>query len=112
MDEEFFFPQNVTTTYRILGMGPRHLRRGGVGLAGALGLAVLVARQSDLFTGLMVSTLLLLVYVAGFAYPTFGEESLADVWLHLWAKSRVQTRFPYVEKEVFSGDRSDRGAGG
>lgn len=93
MDEEFFFPQNVTTVYQVFGMGPRHLRRAGIGLAGVLPLAVVLGRCAGLFVALIGSVVLLAAYVAACAYPTFGDETLSDIVLHLRHKRRSQTTF-------------------
>jgi hypothetical protein len=98
MDDEFFFPQNVTTTYRIFGLGPRHLRRAAIGLGPALLLAMALARWTSFFSALLVAAVLLLLYVAAFAYPTFGDETLMDIVLHQRAKTRTQTAYQYAEE--------------
>lgn len=100
MDEEFFFPQNVTTTYRIFGMGPRHLKRAGIGAAAAVPLVLTLAFRIGLFPALVVAAVLLAAYIGAVAYPTSGDETLSDVVLHLWAKGRAQTSFAYQSKEV------------
>jgi hypothetical protein len=92
MDEEFFFPQNVQTSYRLFGMGPRHLRRLVMGLPVVLAVAVLVGRF-DVLWGVLVGALLAAAYVAGGCWPTDGAETVFDLWLHIRRMQREQTVF-------------------
>lgn len=93
MDEEFLFPQNVRTTYRLWVLGPRHLKR--------LGLAPILA----MITGWLLHELPLALsasgtslVVAGFCglcvVPVTADEQTAwDVWREIRLHRRVQTQF-------------------
>lgn len=92
MDEEFFFPQNVQTTYQLFGMGPKHLKRLVAGAPVVLLLGVLIAQAHVLF-GVLIATILAGAYVGGCCYPVNGEETVADLWLHVRLMRQQQTVF-------------------
>lgn len=104
MDDEFFFPQNVQTTYRLFGMAPRHLRRAAAGLPVAILVGALVA-QAHVLMGVLVATILGGAYLAGFCWPANGEETVLDLWLHVRRMHQHQTVF--VKKEEVPDAGSD-----
>jgi hypothetical protein len=92
VDDEFFFPQNVQTTYRLFGLGPKHLRRAAMGLPAALAIAALLGRGHALW-GVLVGTILAAAYVGGACWPANGDETVLDLWLHVRRMQRQQTIF-------------------
>jgi hypothetical protein len=95
MDEEFFFPQNVRTTYRLWLLGPRQLKRLAVAPVLALligwalhGLSFLVAAIA---AGLLAS-----VYGAVFCLPLLSDEqTLSDIGLEVLRHRRTQSTFAH-----------------
>ena len=110
MDEEFFFPQNVQTSYRLFGMGPKHLRRLVMGIPGLLLVTVATAKLLSVLVALGVGLVLLVAYGAGFCWPTKGENTMFDLWLHVRRLRRVQTIFKREEAEPADQPKSLREA--
>ena len=101
MDDEFFFPQNVRTSYRLWILGPRHLKRLAVAPVIAL-LVALALFKVSLFLAAVVAGLLATAYTVSFCLPLLADEqTLSDVGLEIQRHRRQQTEF---EKEV-SGHR-------
>jgi hypothetical protein len=98
MDEEFFFPQNVQTTYRLFGMGPKHLRRLLTGSPVILVAMVLASRWMPVPWVVTLAAILLVGYAAGYCWPTNGENALFDLWLNVRRLRRSQTIF--IRQEV------------
>jgi len=97
VDEEFFFPQNVRTTYRLLHMGPRHLKRAATG-AGVLlaGSALAVMKGLALPWAALGATVLGTAYGLTYCLPLYGDDqALLDLWAELQAHYRRQTVFPF-----------------
>lgn len=99
MDEEFFFPQNVRTTYRLWILGPRHLKR--LALAPLIALAV-----GWLFVGvsLFLAALLAALFASAYAglccVPVLAEERTAwDVWQELRRHQKGQAVFAHQREE-------------
>lgn len=99
MDEEFFFPQNVKTTYRLWLLGPKHLKR--LALAPVIAVAAGLALYSlSLFVAALVAGLLAAAYGAICCVPLLGEDqTLSDIWLEIWRHRRRQATFEH-RKEV------------
>lgn len=99
MDDEFFFPQNVRTSYRLWILGPRHLKR--MALAPVIALLVgLPLFKVSLMAAAIVAGLLAGVYVAVFCLPLLSDEqTLSDVGWEIYRHRRRQTTFAY-SKEV------------
>ncbi|MFZ5823448.1 MAG: hypothetical protein ACOY94_03775 [Bacillota bacterium] len=97
MDEEFFFPQNVQTSYRLFMLGPVHLKR--LALAPVIALAaVLALYRVTLFGSMALAVLLASVYAAACCFPLMGDDqTLLDVGLEIRRHGRSQGRF---KKEV------------
>jgi hypothetical protein len=106
VDDEFFFPQNVQTTYRLFGMGPRHLRRAALGLPVAVGLAFVLGR-GHVLVGVLIATILAAAFVAAVCWPTNGDETVIDLWLHVRRMQREQTVFIKGEVNGPGTDRTD-----
>ncbi|HYF90941.1 MAG TPA: hypothetical protein VD969_01710 [Symbiobacteriaceae bacterium] len=104
MDDEFFFPQNVRTSYRLWILGPRHLKR--LSLAPLIAvLAGLALFKVSLFLAAVVAGLLASVYAALFCIPLLADEqTLSDVGWEVYRHRRHQTAFAHA-REV-SGHRS------
>jgi hypothetical protein len=99
MDDEFFFPQNVRTSYRLWILGPRHLKR--MTLAPVIALLVgLPLFKVSLMAAAIVAGLLAGVYVAVFCLPLLSDEqTLSDVGWEIYRHRRRQTTFSHL-KEV------------
>jgi len=102
MNEEFFFPQNVRTSYRLWLMGPRHLRR----LAGAVPIGLMVGWMLHRMPLVVVAAGVVLVlsgYVAAACLPLLGDDlTLWDVGREIRRHRRQQTWFPSMrDEEVF-----------
>jgi hypothetical protein len=99
VDDEFFFPQNVRTSYRLWILGPRHLKR--MALAPVIALLVgLPLFKVSLLAAAIVAGLLAGVYVAVFCLPLLSDEqTLSDVGWEIYRHRRRQTTFAYL-KEV------------
>lgn len=99
MDEEFFFPQNVRTSYRLWLFGPRHLLR----LAAAPVLAVVfgwLVHGLSLTLGVIFGVMVGAAYTALCCVPILeSDETLLDVGLSLLRHRRQQARYCY-EQEV------------
>lgn len=95
MDEEFFFPQNVRTSYRLWILGPKHLKR----LAGAPALALLAGLpllRISPFLAAVVAGLLGAAYAVTLCLPLLGDDqTLSDVGLELLRHRRRQNRFAH-----------------
>lgn len=94
MDEEFFFPQNVRTSYRLFMLGPAHLKR--LVLAPVIAILVIVGLyQVSLFLAVAVGILLASVYTGLCCVPLMGDEqTLLDVALEIRRHGRTQGRYP------------------
>jgi len=99
MDEEFFFPQNVRTSYRLWFLGPRHLKR--LALAPVIALATGWALHGlSLFLAVAVAGFLAAAYSAVFCLPVFGDDqTLSDIGLEIRRHRKQQARFCH-RKEV------------
>ena len=99
MDEEFFFPQNVRTSYRLWLLGPSHLRR--LALAPVILLLTGWALHGvSMFLAAVVAGLLTALYTALLCVPLLGDDqTLSDVGLEILRHRRRQTSFPH-RKEV------------
>lgn len=93
MDEEFFFPQNVQTSYRLWLMGPKHLKR----LILAPVLAILTGwavAGLSLYLAAFTAVFLASVYIACVCVPVVaGEQTLIEVWIAVRRHSRTQVVF-------------------
>lgn len=100
MDEEFFFPQNVRTTYRLWILGPRHLRR----LALAPVLAVLfgwLLHGLPLLVAAIGTSLVVAAYCGLGVVPVAADEQTAwDVWREIQTHRRSQSRFHHQRGEL------------
>jgi hypothetical protein len=95
VDDEFFFPQNVRTSYRLWIFGPKHLRRLAVALVIAV-LAGLALYRVSVLLAALVAGLLAGAYVAVFCLPILADEqTLADVGWEIRRHRRHQTSFDY-----------------
>lgn len=93
MDEEFFFPQNVRTSYRLWILGPRHLRRLAVAPVLAM-LAFLPLYPISVFLAAVVAGLLGSAYAVAFCLPLLSDEqTLSDVHMEIRRNRRRQTYF-------------------
>ena len=100
MDEEFFFPQNVRTSYRLWLLGPRHLKR--LLLAPVIALPTGWALYGlSFFLAVTVAAFLAAIYAALFCVPLLADEqTLSDVGLEILRHRRQPARYPHRE-EVF-----------
>lgn len=102
MDEEFFFPQNVRTSYRLWMFGPKHLRRLGAGLPVIVLGAGYLSRTLPLPLAAALVACVVALYTAAWCWPVFSDEqTVLDLVLHLRRKRRQQTEFPYDEEAPF-----------
>ncbi len=93
MDEEFFFPQNVRTTYRLFMMGPTHLKRLVLVPVIVVGVILGLYRFSVLL-GVGVGVLLAAVYAGACCVPLMGDDqTLLDVGLEIRRHGRAQGRY-------------------
>jgi hypothetical protein len=99
MDEEFFFPQNVRTTYRLWLLGPRHLKR----LALAPVLALLLGWATyriSLLLAIALAAFAAAVYTAVFCLPLLGDDqTLSDIGLEIYRHRRHQNHFAHRKEE-------------
>jgi hypothetical protein len=103
MDEEFFFPQNVRTSYRLWLLGPRHLKR--LALAPVLALLAGWALHGLSFLlAAIAAGLLASVYGAVCCLPLLSDEqTLADIGLEILRHRRHQTAFAHGKEVVSPG---------
>jgi hypothetical protein len=102
LDEDFFFPQNVRTSYRLWVFGPKHLRRIGAGLPVIVLGAAYLGRTLSLPMAAAFVACCAAVYIAAWCWPLFtDEQTVLDLLLHLHRRRRQQTAFPYDEEVPF-----------
>ena len=101
MDEEFFFPQNVRTSYRLFMLAPVHLKR--LILAPVIAVvAVIGLYQIWLLLGVGVGVLLAAIYAGLCCFPLMGDDqTLLDVGLEIRRHGKAQGRY-LNQKEVES----------
>jgi hypothetical protein len=99
LDEEFFFPQNVRTSYRLWLLGPRHLKR--LTLAPVILLLVGWALHGvSIFLAAVMAGLLTALYTGLVCVPLLGDDqTLSDVGLEILRHRRRQSTFRH-RKEV------------
>lgn len=95
MDEEFFFPQNVRTEYRLWIFGPKHLRRLALGLVLALLVGWLFHGLSLLLAAILAA-LMGTLWAGLFCLPVLHDEVTPwDLWREMQHHARGQTQFHY-----------------
>ena len=110
MDEEFFFPQNVRTTYRLWILGPRHLRRLGIAPVVAL-LAFLPLFRVSVLVAAILAGLLGTAYAVVFCLPLLSDDqTLSDVYLEVRRHRRRQTYFAAHKGVNSHGDVAELGS--
>lgn len=109
MDEEFFFPQNVRTTYRLFMMGPTHLKR--LVLAPVIAVLVIVGlHRFSLLLGVGAGVLLAAIYAGACCVPLMGDDqTLLDVGLEIRRHGRAQGRYQN-RREVAADGAQSKGA--
>jgi hypothetical protein len=93
MDEEFFFPQNVRTSYRLFMLGPTHLKR--LVLAPVIALAAIIGLyRISLFLGVGAGVLLAAIYAGLCCIPLMGDDqTMLDMALEIRRHQRSQGRY-------------------
>lgn len=95
MDEEFFFPQNVRTEYRLWIFGPRHLRRLPLVLIPAV-LVVWLTHEFSTTLAAVLAVLVASVHCTVYCLPVLhDEETVWDLWQEMLRHRDSQTRFEH-----------------
>lgn len=93
MDEEFFFPQNVRTEYRLWMFGPKHLRRLALGVVAAMAVGWLLHGVSLLLAAILAAVVAT-AWAGFFCLPVLHDETTAwELWREMRRHARGQTRF-------------------
>lgn len=104
MEEEFFFPQNVSTDYSLWGLSPLHLRRLVLGLPPLL-LLLSLLRTLPLLLVIALTVGVAALFAVVWCVPMFPDGlTLLD---RLWAvhqHSRRPAVFPYAKEGVQARD--------